>query len=84
MIPRYAHIEIPLLAELLRRGGRARPSDADEAEREKHRYFIYRVSRVSTEAPEIEIIQDPSARIREGKLHLRPTAYTVTIGENPA
>ncbi|MFV0387271.1 MAG: DUF3883 domain-containing protein [Pyrinomonadaceae bacterium] len=45
-------------------------------------YWIYRVTKIETDNPQILKIQNPKKLLMENKLVLKPTSFLVTLGEN--
>ncbi len=45
-------------------------------------YWIYRVTKIQTDNPEIMMIENPAKLAEEGRLLLKPTSFLVTLSEN--
>ena len=52
------------------------------AKKKNELYWIYRVTKIQENAPEVLKIQNPAKHIDNGSLLLKPTAFTVTIGDS--
>lgn len=52
------------------------------AERCRSSYWIYRIRGVEADSPDVTEIQDPAGLIENDILLLKPTAYSVTVGED--
>lgn len=48
----------------------------------KNLYWIYRVTQIQTDTPQIKMIQNPAELIEESRLILKPTSFLVTLGED--
>ncbi len=57
-------------------------NELSKAEVLENSYWIYRVTKVKTDSPEVLMIQNPNQLIQENKLILKPTSFLVTLSEN--